>query len=91
MRAVSKKRAAENRLRRQTIKAHYGDNPTCHYPHCNRFADDAHELLSRARGGSITDPANVVPLCRSHHDHVTQHPVEAEALGLSLSQFGRSA
>lgn len=91
MRAVSPKRAKQNRLRRKNIEAAYGTNPQCFYPDCNRPADDAHELLSRARGGSITDPANVVPLCREHHDLITTEPLLAESLGLARSQFGGAA
>jgi len=50
---------------------------------CDTRADDLHEIVSRARGGSITDPTNVLPLCREHHIWVTEHLVEAEAMGLS--------
>ena len=41
---------------------------------CGRWADDVHEPLTRARGGSITDPDNAFPLCRPHHDEVTFRP-----------------
>ena len=30
---------------------------------CTRWADNLHEPLTRARGGSITDPGNVLPSC----------------------------
>ena len=100
MRRVSKKRAAENRKRRGTILAHYGQHPRCFgcqplaelgiVTGCNGWADDAHEILSRARGGSITDPDNVIPLGRRCHDYVTTHPREAEAAGLSRSAGPRS-
>lgn len=46
---------------------------------------DVHEVLSRARGGSILDPDNCLTLCRLHHDWVTTHPAEAEAGGWSRS------
>ena len=51
--------------------------------HCPKYADDLHEILSRARGGSISDPENVVALCRPHHTWVTEHPIEAKEMGLS--------
>jgi hypothetical protein len=38
------------------------------------MADDVHEPLTRARGGSITDPGNAVPLCRQCHDEITFQP-----------------
>lgn len=58
----------------------------CSFPGgCTRQADDAHELLSRARGGSIVDPANIALLCREHHDWIGDHPADAAAMGLALS------
>lgn len=45
---------------------------------------DIHERLSRGRGGSITDPANFVALCRPCHDHVTRNPTWAEDNGWAL-------
>jgi hypothetical protein len=38
------------------------------------MADDLHEPLTRARGGSITDKGNQVPLCRPCHDEITFSP-----------------
>lgn len=43
---------------------------------------DPHEPLTRARGGSITDPENLVWICRAHHDYCHDHPIEATELGL---------
>ena len=96
IRAVSKKRAAENRRRKKVTDAMKREGPVmCVYPvrdwgvegpidtDCNNRADDLHEIVSRARGGSITDPANLIGLCRTHHQWVTEHPIEAEKLGLS--------
>jgi 5-methylcytosine-specific restriction endonuclease McrA len=89
MRAVSKKRARLLRERRKVTDAMKAEGPVlCQFESrtiakCFRRADDAHEIVSRARGGSITDPANLVPLCREHHRWVTEHPLEAEREGLS--------
>lgn len=47
-----------------------------------RLWSDLHEVLTRARGGSITDPANILCLCRECHRWVTEHEEEARALGL---------
>lgn len=84
IRAVSKKRAALNRERRKMAEARWPDGPPmCAVPECNRPADDLHEILSRARGGSITDPANTAPLCRPHHTVITDtEPAWAYSLGL---------
>lgn len=88
LRPVSKKRQALNRLRRRVLHDTFGSHPQCRFPNCTALAWDAHELLSRARGGSITDPANIVPLCRVHHDWVTVNPSKAETLGLSRTAKG---
>jgi hypothetical protein len=74
LRPVSDKRRAENRERRAMIAALYPERPRCARPGCRRWADDVHEPLTRARGGSIADPANQVPLCRPCHDEVTFRP-----------------
>lgn len=50
-------------------------------------AVDVHELLSRGRGGSITERENVVPLCRPCHDWITTHPAAAQHDGWLLSQY----
>lgn len=72
---ASPKRIKEQRQRTAMLKAKYGDErPTCAVPGCWQWADDAHEPLSRARGGSITDPENVVAICRAHHDQLTFAP-----------------
>ena len=84
LRAVSKKRRIVLRDRRKLVaaisEAHEG------YPPCARCsgpAQDLHEVLSRARGGSPADPENCIPLCRPCHSHVTEHPLEAKEMGLS--------
>ena len=74
LRAVSLKRQAENRLRRKVVVELFPERPMCAKPGCVRFADDVHEPLTRARGGSITDPENMAPLCRECHDKVTFKP-----------------
>jgi hypothetical protein len=71
---VSVKRKRASAERRRLIAAQFPERPLCAVPWCLNFADDIHEPLTRARGGSITDPANWKPLCRSCHDTVTFTP-----------------
>jgi len=52
------------------------------YARCNGLAVELHEPLTRARGGSILDPANTVAICRSCHDWVHDHPEAATKIGL---------
>ena len=71
---VSAKRVAENRERRAMARTLWPELPPCPVPWCGRIADDLHEILSRAQGGSITDPENCIPLCSLHHDEITFFP-----------------
>lgn len=52
---------------------------------CTGWAEHVHEPLTRARGGSIIDPANAVPICGACHRWVHDHPAQATALGLLRS------
>lgn len=76
IKAVSAKRARENRERRAMLEEMFPEpeNVMCVVPGCCDGADDAHEPMTRGRGGSITDPDNVVPICRQHHAEVTFKP-----------------
>lgn len=49
---------------------------------CNRTAVDPHEIKTRGRGGSITDPDNCVPTCRTCHNWVDDHPELAAEYGM---------
>lgn len=88
LRPVSSKRRAQNRVRRDAVYATFGDAPGCVVPGCLSLADDVHEPLTRARGGSITDPANMAPLCRPHHTEITDtEPPWAYELGLLVHSW----
>ncbi len=51
------------------------------YPLCQRClmarSVDAHELITRARGGSIIDKENMVALCRECHNWIHTHSKQA--------------
>lgn len=89
IRRESKKRAALNRVRARVVADMKRDGPVL-CARCGGRADDLHERLSRARRGSLTDPANLIPLCRADHDWVSTHPKEAALEGVSLSSYGGS-
>lgn len=86
IRPVSEKRAAANKRRRAMVARLYPERPLCAVwqarltiglpplPDCTRWADDVHEPLSRARGGSITDEENSSAPCRPCHDVLTFTP-----------------
>ena len=87
---VSKKRAKENRERRAMVDRLWPERPRCACG-CGRLADDLHEILSRARGGSITDPANCVPLARYCHERATNEDPLFYDLGLVVHSWGVAA
>lgn len=93
LRAVSAKRARENRRRRKVLAdLAVTRGPWCQIQLggvCTGRWQDGHELLSRARGGSITDAANIVLCCRACHTYVTERPAWAERMGWSLPSWGR--
>ena len=88
IRPVSDKRRAENRKRAAMADRLWPDRREgivmcgCGRPECNRRADDGHEILTRARGGSITDETNVIPLARECHGEIQLGPDWAYAAGL---------
>lgn len=85
---VSKKQQRENRERAAMADRLWPDRRDgtvmcgCGRPECNRRADDLHEILTRGRGGSIADEANVVPLARECHDEIQLGPDWAYRAGL---------
>lgn len=97
LRQVSKKRDRELKQRRKVIAEVMATRYRCEAIHlikqseeakghrCGGWAVDIHEPLTRARGGSITDPANMVPVCRACHDWIHHHPKEATTVGLLRS------
>lgn len=89
LRSVSAKRAAENERRRQMARDLWPDGirPACVVPRCSRRADDIHEPLTRARGGPIDDPDNVVPVCRPHHRELTREAAWGYELDLLIHSW----
>lgn len=83
-----KKQAAYVKERVPLVKQMLEEQPICMRCRTNP-SDDVHEIVSRARGGSITDRANLVCLCRRCHSWVTTHPKEAEAEGWSAASWER--
>jgi 5-methylcytosine-specific restriction endonuclease McrA len=68
---ASRKRQREKRERAVLLAELGADQQWCSRCGVGTFALDGHELLRRSAGGSITDPENIVLLCRPCHDDVT--------------------
>jgi hypothetical protein len=77
LRRRSRKTEALYRLERiPLVRGMLADRPWCE--RCeNHKSQDIHEVLPRGRGGSITDPANCVALCRACHMDIHDHPAQS--------------
>lgn len=81
---VSKVRSAQLREYSRTVKAWKAlpENRMCGFPGgCEKPTTDCHHSRGKV-GALLTDARWWKPLCRTHHDWVGNHPVEARALGL---------
>jgi len=73
---------AKYRERRSLVAQMLDEKPVCE--RCDQArSTDIHEVVSRARGGSILDPANLVAWSRQCHSFITQNPLVAHAEGWS--------
>lgn len=54
---------------------------------CKKRAVDLHEKRKRSRGGSITDPANILHLCRSCHEFTEREPAAATRAGMLIPSW----
>ena len=86
---VSKKRAILNRQRAKFVKKVLAEVPYCEarLDGCTHRSTDVHEILTRARGGSIIDRKNVAALCRRCHGFITVNPEWSQANGWMLSSW----
>ena len=75
MRSVSKKRARVNRIRRKVLAPFILDGTPCpvQLAGCAGRATDGHEVRTRKRGGSITEPENIEVICRHCHEVITKN------------------
>ena len=77
---VSKKRRSQLTERAQTRRIVLGRVESCEAGIeglCTYVPTDVHEIKTRARGGSITDPDNCLALCRNCHTFITDNPAWA--------------
>ena len=77
---VSKKRQKENRERTAAKRRLFAKHPRCQRCHV-RPSEHAHEVKTRARGGSITDLANMRALCFDCHRWIHHNINAATAEG----------
>jgi hypothetical protein len=64
--------------------------PKCAVPWCTETENlTPHEPLTRARGGSLTDPANCVAVCWVHNQELTMEPAWGYKTGLLRHSWDR--
>ena len=90
---VSKKRASLNILRRSFVKKILNDRMMCEarIQGCTYMPTDVHEIKTRARGGSIIDPDNVLALCRNCHYFITKEPAWSQENGFTVHSWADEA
>jgi hypothetical protein len=88
LRPRSAKREADYRARRVLVAELLEARPVCQRCQAAR-AVDVHEVLTRARGGSILDAENCVTLCRPCHSWITVNPAAALEQGWVRSSWDR--
>ena len=90
MRAVSLKRARENRKRAKLLKERRGEGLTpceARLPGCWGTVTDGHEIKTAGRGGSRVDLTNIRDLCRGCHTIVTDNPGWADRHGWTVPSW----
>ena len=90
--ARSRKRQQVMVERRALVARLLAEKPHCEArieDRCTRWSVDVHEIISRARGGSILDPANCMTLCRACHSFITDNPQWAYNAGFSRHSWER--
>lgn len=85
---VSEKRKEINEEYFKLVEQFKHDNPNCKArinEYCTKLTDDPHH--SRGRGAYLLDVSTWIPVCRSCHKYIEQHPVDAMKRGLSFSRL----
>jgi len=93
LKRMSPKRQLENVERRKVVARILEERPICEARTevCTRRAVDCHEILTRARGGSILAPENILALCRPCHTYITDNPAFAQENGFTVHAWATLA
>lgn len=85
---VSPKRSKQNSVYTQVRHDFLYQHEFCkaRLPICTQWATEIHHMKGRIEE-LITDTRFFLPVCRSCHDWIENHPEEAQVLGLSLSRL----
>lgn len=86
LKARSKKQAAKYVQRRKLVADLLERFPWCARCYWERSVD-LHELKNRSQGGDILDPAEIVTVCRTCHQWITENPAKAHETGWTFWSF----
>jgi hypothetical protein len=86
----SPKRGALDQLYTKLRKEFLESNPHCkaHLVGCTGHSTDVHHM--KGRGKHYLERATWLSVCRSCHDWIEKHPIEAKDLGFSQSRIQES-
>ena len=90
IRTRSKKAEAVAPARKKFAKKYLAEHPICEIrwdQGCWYKANEVHEPLTRARGGSILSEENSLAVCRYCHVETHAHPAEATERGFLRSRW----
>lgn len=89
MRPRSKKRAAQERIYAKIRKVYLFCHPNCEVVGCGCESSEIHHRKGRI-GDLLTDEKFFMAVCRSHHNYIENHPIEAKDQGYSLSRLSKT-
>ncbi len=75
--------------RRELVDRLLRQRPVCEVPGCDHRSEHVHEVLTRARGGSIVDEDNCRAVCFACHRRIHDEPWWSEPLGLLVHSWDR--
>lgn len=90
LRPVSAKRARVNRARKQLSgRLMAARGPACELrtPACTGRAEQMHEYVGRAQGGSLVDARGIALCCSRCNTYVEDHPTEARENGWKCPRY----
>ena len=68
--------------RRRVVEQVLLRHPVCQVQGCSNESQHAHEIKTRARGGSVLDTDNILAVCFHCHRKIHDNPAWATEMGL---------
>lgn len=88
IRRRSKKRAKQEREYKEVREMYLNMRPWCEVKGCHCEATEIHHMKGRI-GELLTNTLWFMAVCRSHHNYIENHPIEAKEQGYSYSRLSK--